>query len=255
MKLEDLYKKHNTSYVLMNGMPISFDDNFKRILVSVSGGADSALLLYLLSTIIDNKKLDVEVNVVSHVRMWITRPWQKYDSLNVFNFMVKKFPNIKYIRHENFISPEIEYGTIGPIIRDKYGRMKSGDQISIRSHAEYLCRTLSLDAFYGAMTKNPDVKIPGAPDDRNAKLHIDSDFSFLVQEEDGLKVFHPFRYTSKDELFKLYKYYNIKELFDITRSCEGEFSELTYKNYTPGQYVPICGNCFWCLERAYAVNQ
>ena len=30
---------------------------------------------------------------------------------------------------------------------------------------------------------------------------------------------------------------------------------LDFTNYTKGQYVPVCGECFWCKERRWAVDQ
>jgi 7-cyano-7-deazaguanine synthase in queuosine biosynthesis len=47
---------------------------------------------------------------------------------------------------------------------------------------------------------------------------------------------------------------NLIDLFDITRSCEGEFKELNYKTYQPYQPVPVCGKCFWCLEREWGIK-
>ena len=67
--------------------------------------------------------------------------------------------------------------------------------------------------------------------------------------------YHPFRFTEKSEIYKTYKELDIIELFNLTRSCEGEFDSVNYKNYTNGQYVPICNECFWCKERAWAIDK
>ena len=55
---------------------------------------------------------------------------------------------------------------------------------------------------------------------------------------------------------------NIIDLFNLTRSCEGDsasdpiiFNNLDYKNYKHGINVPTCGHCFWCQERNWAVKQ
>ena len=52
-----------------------------------------------------------------------------------------------------------------------------------------------------------------------------------------------------------HKYLFDEDLFNITRSCEGEFNGINYKTYTPGQFVPLCNECFWCKERAWAIEQ
>jgi 7-cyano-7-deazaguanine synthase in queuosine biosynthesis len=71
----------------------------------------------------------------------------------------------------------------------------------------------------------------------------------------GRKVFHPFRFIDKSEIVKTYKELDLMDLFNITRSCEGEFEGIDYTNYKPGQYVPTCGECFWCKERERAIAQ
>lgn len=71
----------------------------------------------------------------------------------------------------------------------------------------------------------------------------------------GIEAYHPFRFIDKSEIYKCYVELGINELFDLTRSCEGEFVDITYKNYVPGQYVPTCNTCFWCKERSWAIEK
>jgi 7-cyano-7-deazaguanine synthase in queuosine biosynthesis len=65
---------------------------------------------------------------------------------------------------------------------------------------------------------------------------------------------HPFRFVDKAWVLQQYKNLDIMELFKITRSCEGEFAGIDYTTYKPGQEVPICGECFWCKEREWAIK-
>lgn len=253
MNLIDLYSKNNVNPILIEDFPLYFDSSAKNICVSVSGGADSCLLLYMLSLLVSEHNPLCNIHVISNIRMWQTRPWQHSDSLRVFTEIKRRFSNLNYIRHENFISPEIEYGTIGPIIKDKYGNMKSGDQITTRSHAEYICFRENIDVYYSGLTKNPDVEIQGAPLDRHVMLDEHADFTLLVNTTVPV-VCNPFRYSTKRDIVLLYRKLNIMDIFEITRSCEGEFEEINYKNYTPGQYVPVCNKCFWCLERKWGID-
>jgi 7-cyano-7-deazaguanine synthase in queuosine biosynthesis len=68
-------------------------------------------------------------------------------------------------------------------------------------------------------------------------------------------VSHPFRFVTKSWVVKQYQSFRITELFDLTRSCEGEFDHINYKNYLPYQFVPVCGECFWCKEREWGIEQ
>ena len=248
-----LIKNWDYKEYIHDGVKIYIDPSWKSIGLSVSGGADSALLAWLVCSIISRENLDIEIHIISHVRMWKTRPWQRYDSLRVFYFLEETFTTLNFIRHENFIAPDIEYGNIGPTIKDQYGNMKSGDQITVRAHAEYICATHRLDAWFAALTMNPDdaTITNGMPD----RVHQDYDPSKLITKESGVYICHPFLYTTKDWIVKQYQQSNIMDLFNITRSCEGEFPGLDYTTYEPNQAVPECGQCFWCQERKWAIEQ
>lgn len=235
---------------------------WKKIAISVSGGADSAMLAYILCNLIVKNNLKIQVHIISNIRMWKTRPWQRWNALEVYHDLHIRFPTIEFIRHENFIAPDIEYGNIGPIIRDEYGHMKSGDQIATRSYAEYVCFSQHIDAWFAGITKNPLLdSITLKPDDRNDNLNKDN-LHLLVDYRDGVYVCHPFRFTAKDWIIRQYKNFNLLDLLNKTRSCEGDttaypevFKELNYRTYQQGQHVPTCGKCFWCQERNWALSQ
>lgn len=225
---------------------IYFNPKWKNIGISISGGADSALLAYLVCSQVKHTR----VHILSHVRMWKTRPWQRYDSINVYNWLVERFPDIEFVRHENFIPPDLEYGDKGAHIEDEYGQFRSGDQIIVRAHAEWIAHTHQLEAWYAGKTKNPsDPTITKGMPDRDIVVE---DPNELVKEHNGVTVCHPFLYTEKDVVIAHYVKHNILDLLSITRSCEGDFADLNHKNYTPGQHVPECGECFWCQERNWA---
>ncbi len=264
-KMEKIHIKKifpNLSFLDNTLISIPFDNNWKNIGVSVSGGADSALLAYLLSKHIYDYQLPIKINFISNIRMWETRPWQRYDSIRIFNTIKSLFPSLTYERHENFISPEIETGTIGKIIPNQQGHLKGGDQISTHSFANYICRREKIDAWFAAITKNPPENFEGAPDERNSEFNNNIK-EIVFTTDKGLFVIHPFRFDSKDKIIKMYKDLGIIELlFKKTRSCEGDknsapeiFNDLDFDSYVPNQDVPECGKCFWCKEREWAMKQ
>jgi hypothetical protein len=231
-------------------MQIPFDKNWKSIAIGLSGGADSALLAYLLCEQIT----DQSIHIISHKRMWKTRPWQSYDSLAVYTWLLKRFTNIKFSRHTNFIAPDIEYGNIGASIPDEYNKFVSGDNIQQRSFAEYTCFNENVDAYYNAVTRNPKGIDLGGMKERDIDQTEDNKHLERMIHM-GVAVLHPFRFIDKSEIVKKYKELNLMELFNITRSCEGEFEGLDYTTYKHGQTVPTCGTCFWCKEREWAIEQ
>lgn len=237
----------------IDGVNIPFNKEWETIAISLSGGADSALLAYILCDIIEKEKRDVTIHIISHTRMWKTRPWQQVDSLRVYQWLYDYFHFPSWYRHVNFIAPELEYGNIGPSLIDEYGKQVSGDNIQQRAYAEYICDKYNVDAYYNAVTRNPKhltgmIERDIEPNENNQHLR-------LMKHMDIYAV-HPFRFVQKDWVIKQYINYDIaKDLLLMTRSCEGEFADINHKTYVMDQYVPTCGECFWCKEREWAIEQ
>lgn len=222
---------------------IPSNSNWKKIGISLSGGADSAILSYL---VLKNNP-NAEIFFITQVRGWKTKPWQRYNALDVVAWFRKNFDHT--MQHvEGFIPPDLEWGDKGANIVDEYGQLKSGDRIILRSHNEYICHRENIDAWFSAVTKNPTVHFEGGMDDRNT-ASIPKQHKHL-----GVDVLHPFIDTQKDTIIRLYQENSVQDLLKITRSCEGEFENLDYTNYMPGQDVPECGKCFWCKERQWGID-
>ena len=238
----------------IDNVKIPLDRSWNSIAISLSGGADSAILAYILCGLIPNDRLGFKINIISHTRMWKTKPWQGYDSQNVYQYLVNKFPHIAFKRHTNFISPELEWGSKGPTIIDEYGKLVSGDNLEIRAFAEYVGYQENIDAYYNAVTRNPkNVDFKGMPT-RDIDPSDENQHLTIMKHLDKWAI-HPFRFVEKSWIIKQYHRLNVLDLLDITRSCEGEFEGLDYKSYIPGQPVPTCNECFWCKERAWAIEE
>lgn len=224
----------------IDGVNIPLEKSWKRIGVSLSGGADSALLAYILM-----KNTNAEFFLTTQIRMWKTRPWQRYVAKEVVSWFREKFPN--RIEHlENFVPPEMEEPNT-TYITDEYGKSKPGNRIILRAYNEYVAHTYKLDAWYAGVNLNPNEQFNGAPQDRNNSV-------IPVQlEHMGISIVHPFVNVQKDWIIRQYITNEIGELLEITRSCEGEFENLTYINYKPYQCIPVCGECFWCKEREWGI--
>ena len=249
---------------LIDEVYVPLSTKWKNIGISVSGGADSALMTYLLCDLIVKNKLHINVHIITNVRCWKTRPWQRQNSLEVFNYITNKFKEIQFKRHENFIAPDLEWGSKGPSIVDEYGRLKSGNQIELRAHAEYVAHTEKLDAWYCGVNQNPDKEFDQRLTDRDVFIDTVSDalLDKLIKAHMGGYACHPFTYVKKDWIVAQYKKLGIMDLFNLTRSCEGDrdtspqiFGDVDYRTYVPGQPVPVCEKCFWCQERQWGVTQ
>ena len=235
----------------MHQVNIPFDKEWKNVAISVSGGADSALLAYMVCELA--KEHDITIHIINHIRMWKTRPWQQHDADRVYNWLSQHFHHTTFQRHTNFIAPDIEYGNIGPNLTDEYSKKVSGDNIQQRAYAEFVCHKHNIDAYYNAVTRNPRQAFFNGMLERDLEPTEDNKhLEYMIHM--GRVASHPFRFVDKSWVVNKYKELYIIDLFELTRSCEGEFEDITYKNYTPGQYVPICGECFWCKEREWATQ-
>ena len=225
-------------------MNLYLNQVWKRIGISLSGGADSALLAYLICKTVSTT---TDIHITNQVRMWKTRPWQGPVADRVIDWFENKFDN-KFTVHKNVIPPELEEPHT-TLIEDEYGKMKSGNRIILRSHNEYIAHKYNLDALYGGVNMNPDITIPGEMEERNEGVLAPH---FV---HNGIHICHPFVHIKKDWIIQQYYDNDIIDLLNLTRSCEGEFEGLDYTTYTPGQDVPVCGECFWCKEREWAIEQ
>jgi hypothetical protein len=238
---------------IIDQVKIPFDENWSRIAVSLSGGADSALLLYLLCQLAKEHNPKLTIHVISHVRMWKTKPWQEFDSLRVYEYFAHKFNFLNWNRHINFIAPELEYGNTGPSLIDEYGKNVSGDNIQIRAYSEYICHKFKIQAYYNAVTRNPKgVDFTGMAE-RDVDQNENNTHLRLMKHMNGYAI-HPFRFIEKTWIVAQYKRLQLMNLFNMTRSCEGEFKGIDYATYRYGDYVPTCGECFWCKERNWAID-
>jgi hypothetical protein len=244
----------------ISNLQIVFNPNWKNIAVNLSGGADSALLTYLLCHIIKKHNLTTKVNVITYQRCWTTRPWQGWWSVQVLNKLKEYFPDIINERITTYIPPELEYGESGPIIDGR-----SGDQIIVGSFNKFAAWEYNLDAVFNATSKNPENdNREDRMDNRDGDAE-DAKLEDLWAHRKGLDtVFaHPFRFVQKDWIVAQYHIFDILDLYKQTRSCEGDIeldSELkqivgSFGDYKPGMHVPTCGRCWWCYEREWAESR
>lgn len=236
----------------MNQVNIPFDTAWRNLAISVSGGADSALLAYMVCELA--KEQNITIHIINHVRMWKTRPWQQHDADQVYNWLFQRFYHTTFKRHINFIAPDIEYGNIGPNLTDEYGKKVSGDNIQQRAYAEFICHKYNVDAYYNGVTRNPRLAQFDGMHERDIEPSEDNKHLEYMIHMDRVAS-HPFRFVDKSWIVNKYKELDIMELFELTRSCEGEFPDTNYKTYKYGQHVPVCGECFWCKERAWAIDE
>ena len=253
-----LYKNIVDNVLLhtVSHLSIPIDEKWQRIGVNLSGGADSALLTYLLCSLIQRYNLNTKVDVITYQRCWETRPLQGYISMQVFNKLKDLFPYIIENRYTTYIPPELEHGVIGPVIDGR-----SGDQIIVGSFNKFAAWEYNLDAVYNATSKNPD----DLREDRMTNRDKDAEDGnlmdlWMASKKVNATFVHPFRFVKKDWIVAQYHILDILDLYNTTRSCEGDINHHqqvkescnSFSDYYPGMDIPECGECWWCEEREWA---
>lgn len=187
----------------------------KKIGILLSGGMDSALLLFLLLKEIELSKSDVELiaynvpNVNDNAR---------YHSSQVVDYLEKHFN--KKINYQS-----IGDGTLPP-------------RQLINTPADYIIKNQLVDVLYSAQNQFP-------PDAQAWPAYIKAQGSFKRRDPslpDPVHSRFPFIRLYKHHILEIYRQYNILDLAYITHSCTAR---------TEGK----CGECLWCVERAWAFDK
>ena len=181
-EMEDIAKHYDTTddMFVVDGLPIHLDYSYSNISVDLSGGADSALLSYLLISELNRRKQKCVVHIITHRRLWNTRPWQKMIAENVFEWLRGMSNPTTVVRHTNFIPPLLEMAEIkdlDPNIIEYYGH-RTGECICVDEFRDMIMSDYKINLRYNATTMNPPMSIEGGMSNRDRTEIIKLDFTY-----------------------------------------------------------------------------
>ncbi len=214
--------------------------NHGNIGVLVSGGADSALLTYLLAYYIKKNQLPVQIFPIT--AELLSRPYNLRYSQRVLE-KISELLNFKFNLHLNFFIP------------NHLGEWSDEQKVAVKSYytADFIKR-YQLVFLYNALTS--------APSEEDLPPGIRSESPGRTSEEwkekqkniDPQKV--PFIDIDKRGIAELYAKFNLLEsLFPLTRSCESELEETIYCTKVCSEVLPLEEYCWWCREREFAFSK
>jgi hypothetical protein len=192
-----------------------------NIIVSMSGGTDSTLLIYLIAKYLKNN--NIKKNITPLI------------------FLPKNKPNHFLNKNSNKILKKICELTNFKFNNKLVKYLKHKFELSSK---DFSCFKVSNFIVLGA-TKNPPIKFN---DDRNRDKKRDND-KIMIDNNDNIinKKFIPIYHLNKKDIAKIYKEENLlKTLLPYTYSCISENAKVT-KNYTKP-----CKQCWWCEEKKWA---
>lgn len=241
---------------IIDGLPIPLSKSWQRVAVNLSGGADSAMLTVLLAEIIRSNSLSTKIDIITFIRNWETRPWQSYIALSVVDKIKSMYPDIIDQHHIQYMPPELESSKVPVLVNGR-----SYDNIVTASYNRFVAYSAGLDAVYNATSRAPDdvALLKKLPPGRNTPESNTKLGDLIFKLDDGVMYCHPFKLTTKDWILRQYRRMSLGSLLATTRSCEASITDTTIElyvpdldSYKPGQYIPVCGACWWCRERKWA---
>lgn len=198
------------------------------IWISVSGGTDSALLLYLVT------KYCYENCLTTKITPWVyvdgSRPGNDIDVYNIINCIQSLYPY-----------------PYEPVVVDHIYKEPGGNKVELVKPLWNRMRQSGLyDAFINALSASPPiVEMKATPNFYESFLKITTEdrtpqLKPTLSFHDNFLALTPFINIDKSDLADMYDEEGLMDnLFPLTKSCIG-------REVTP------CFDCFWCYEKNWA---
>jgi len=206
-------------------------EKYKGLSFELSGGIDSATLLYIIAEYIQKNKLDLKIYAITVPNK--TDETAAYHAMLVIDFIKRRFPDV-YIEHT--IKPTMRTGGAKNYFNNKV-RHKLFEEGKIQGHVHGVTANPPEDSNFKFI--EPDRyyikpmldRTSNQPKLKTMKLE-NIDFDFLT----------PFGNIDKKGVCEITEIKNIKtKLLLITKSCT---DKIEYQ----------CGKCWWCQERAWGFD-
>ena len=240
MKLYDEYKQ-----------VVDFDiaHDIDRILISCSGGADSAILFYILCDYLQKQnRTNVTVDMVSFSNDVKWR-WNGRKAADIINYIIDKLAFKQFDTHHVHYIPVQESKYWHPVQRKFFQEFPNalvitGETCNPKPDAEnkYL-NDVELAALQKRALPERNIDSP----------NIKQIYSEHHHKKYTSRFFAPFTHVDKRFVASMYSEYNVKDMFFLTRSCENvpPSADGYYKEF---ENTP-CQKCWWCLERKWAFGE
>ena len=223
-----------------------------KIMLSLSGGLDSASLLFLIC------KNFPDMKIIPYTGKDKSSPFDFLSAEMILQWMKERFPNHNIQEHEWF-----EFDVTIPEKR-AYAQSKwEEEKVMVNGELVERCATLSglvkileIREFTGRTWNkhNEPLIVTGMTGNPPEEEMIKHDFHHLRERrrDDGSEVepygkitYQPFVVVDKKFVSDIYAQHDLWDLYELTGSCVGS-AEIT--NY----FTEPCGECFWCNEKEWA---
>jgi hypothetical protein len=207
----------------------------RSIVFQLSGGADSALALYILCDII--KKYDLDVKIVPITFYFPIKADNRQLTKDIIN-TIKELTGLNVFKKQILINVPVEM--CNPKFKVPYAETK------ILEVLKYTSKKFKDPTFnYNGLTHNPPVDVMNSFGVSTSE-HNRSTATSVYFSTHGAS---PLALINKKGVFELYKKYNlIDTILPLTCSCDADIN--------PKKETKIpCGVCWWCKEREWGLKE
>jgi len=207
-----------------------YKEVINRVGVRLSGGADSAILAYMLALY----KRDYRPHITLHPITCVNdkKPYQEIYAKKVVE-RITELTGVEFGEH---------------FVEHISGNDYTGNQ---KKFVDRLYAERKLDIHYMGETRNPPL---GIEQDEGWFFHgggRDNLRNELSDTHIPVCIYKPLRNLNKKGTKELYDYFNVLDsLFPITRSCEMQIDNKRFKSFDEH-----CGECWFCLERLWGFGK
>lgn len=234
-----------------NGITIPFFDfdmsKHDKILFSLSGGADSAVLFHILCETFPDKHL------IPFTGIDIYRPTNIWYAEEIYEITKEKFPDVninelvtfKYDDKDPKMRKHAEETWNEKIHPPLNGYVKNVHfSLNINKIREKYKATLEVNA----LTANPPIEEQikyGFKDVAEKRRNVSNENQ--IQDTSKRRILYkPFINVDKKFIADLYRQYDLMDdIYPITQSCIGREFKTDY-------WTKPCKECFWCYEKKWA---
>lgn len=201
---------------------------YKNLAINLSGGADSAFLLWqLVRYLQDNDRADSSIFVLTCVNDRKGR-WTARVATRIIDFIIQTTGTAQ--------------------IRTHYCYYRDVQDVKYFHEVEdALFSQGTFHLLLDALTANPPATVEHLQQDREvSRDRIPGVTHQVLRDRPGRGYYTPYKNVDKMWVADQYRRFGLIEtLFPLTRSCEG-FADAT------ADFTVPCRNCWWCAERDWA---
>jgi 7-cyano-7-deazaguanine synthase in queuosine biosynthesis len=201
----------------------------KTLALSMSGGADSTILCYILAKTSQKRNLQITIQPYNGYDMWASM--DSKGVVKIIKYIQSKFPNV-----------DIQW----PIstVFDTNGDFAPNDKnMYITPLIEKLVAHNVVDLVMNGISMGPPLEVQQTFKDWDNKINVRRLPGYHLWNEVERAIDHlsPLKHIDKRFIVYCYKKFGIEELLEMTNSCTEPQGN--------------CRECWWCQERSWALEQ